>query len=163
MILIYDLLYNFKYNTGILLGIINTDSCLLTINGEIYNGNFLSHWSSEPTKYWMLQLQFLSSATSNSPTPTAKKTVFVPFWKTSPTEEIKVSIEQTVRHHVLWKETNVIWVLRNSGCGMSLKMITQSQDPVSHFWKLDFHCAGYFGMLSNSQMVSIHSTQKHKC
>ena len=58
----------------------------------------------------------------------------LPSWNTSPTEGIRIALEQAVMHHV-------IWVLRSSGWGMFLKIIMQSQHPVSHFWKLDFYCA----------------------
>ena len=59
----------------------------------------------------------------------------LPSWNTSPTEGIRIALEQAVMHHV-------ICVLRSSGWGTFLKIIMQSQHPFSHFWKLDFHCAG---------------------
>ena len=64
----------------------------------------------------------------------AKHRFRLPSWNTSPTEGIRIALEQAILHHV-------IWVLRSSGWGMFLKIIMQSQHPVSHFWKLDFHCA----------------------
>lgn len=37
-----------------------------------------------------------------------------------------MTVKQEFRQHAFWKETNVIWVLRNSGYGMFLKIISHS-------------------------------------